>query len=50
MASDNRKLTCFGNGQTVLLKARYELVAANLMIEMVTRPDGTPSIPCSCTG
>jgi hypothetical protein len=42
IASDNLKLTCFGNGQVVMLKARYELVSDNLMIETVTRQDGTP--------
>jgi hypothetical protein len=42
IASDNLVLTCFGNGQTVLLKARYELVSDNLMTETVTLQDGSP--------
>lgn len=42
LVSDNMELTCFGNGQTVLLRARYELVNDTLMIETVTRQDGTP--------
>jgi hypothetical protein len=42
IASDNLVLTCFGNGQAVLLKARYELVDDNLMTETVTLQDGTP--------
>jgi hypothetical protein len=42
MTSDNLVLTCFGNGQIVALKARYELVSDNLMTETVTMQDGTP--------
>jgi hypothetical protein len=37
----NLKLSCFGNGALVLLRARYELVSDGVMIETLTAQDGS---------
>jgi len=42
MQSDTLTIKCFNNGATVVLHARYELVADGLMFEVITRPNGTP--------
>jgi hypothetical protein len=42
MTSDTVKLSCFGNGAVVLLKARYELVDDSLMLEHLTTQDDQP--------
>jgi hypothetical protein len=34
-------LKCFNNGASVVLLARYELVGKGLMVEHLTRPDGS---------
>jgi hypothetical protein len=38
----NLKLSCFGNGALVLLRARYQLVSDSVMIETLTAQDGSP--------
>ena len=40
IATDNLKLTCFGNGNELVLKARYEIINDTLMIERLTMQDG----------
>jgi hypothetical protein len=42
MQTNTLTLRCFNNGASVVLHARYELVANGLMIEVLTRPDGSP--------
>ena len=42
MTTGNLKLSCFGNGALVLLRARYELVSDSVMIETLTAQDGSP--------
>jgi len=42
MTTDNLKLSCFGTGALVLLRARYELVSDTVMIETLTARDGSP--------
>ena len=40
--TDNLRLTCFGTGAIVVLKARYELVKDGMMLEHLTTQDDTP--------
>jgi len=40
VATDNLKLTCFGNGAVLILKARYDLVNANMIVEHLTTQEG----------
>lgn len=40
LATDNLKLTCFGNGAVLILKARYDLVNANMIVEHLTTQEG----------
>ena len=42
MTTDNLKLSCFGTGALVLLRARYELVGDSVMIETLAAQDGSP--------
>jgi hypothetical protein len=42
VTTDNLRLTCLANSAVVVLKARYELVDASLMIEHLTTPDDQP--------
>jgi hypothetical protein len=42
MTTSNLKLTCFNNGSTVMLRARYELMSDNVMVEVLTAQDGSP--------
>jgi hypothetical protein len=41
MTTNNLVLQCFNNDQTVTLRARFELLDANLIRETLTRPDGS---------
>ena len=42
MTTNNLKLSCFGNGALVLLRARYELISETAMVETLTAQDGSP--------
>jgi hypothetical protein len=42
MQSNTLTIKCFNNGATVVLHVRYELISNGLMIEVTTRPDGSP--------
>jgi hypothetical protein len=42
LTTDNLVLQCFNNGATVTLHARYELIEANIVREIVTTPAGDP--------
>jgi hypothetical protein len=42
MQSNTLTIKCFNNGATVVLHVRYELISHGLMIEVTTRPDGSP--------
>jgi hypothetical protein len=42
MQSNALTIECFNNEASVLLHVRYELVGHGLMVEVTTRPDGTP--------
>jgi hypothetical protein len=42
VTTDNLRLSCFGNGNVVVLKARYELVHDSLMLEHLTTQDDAP--------
>lgn len=42
LASDNLAIQCFNNGASVVLKARFDLLDANTMVEIASRQDGTP--------
>jgi hypothetical protein len=41
IVSNNLRLACFGNGQVVMLRVRFDLLDDNLMLETVSRQDGT---------
>jgi hypothetical protein len=41
LTTNNFVLQCFNNGQTVTLRARYELLDTNLIRETLTTPDGS---------
>lgn len=41
LASDNLAIRCFNNGASVVLKARFQLLDANTMVETAARQDGT---------
>jgi len=41
LQSNTMVLKCFNNGASVLLHVRYELVEKALMVEHITRPDGS---------
>jgi hypothetical protein len=49
MTTNDLKLSCFGNGALVLLRARYELVDDGVMVEVLTAQDGARSIASSFT-
>jgi hypothetical protein len=40
--SDSMTLRCFNNNTTLALRARYELVNDFMLLETITRQDGTP--------
>jgi hypothetical protein len=42
MTTENLKLSCCGNGASVLLRARDELVNDSVMIETLTAQAGSP--------
>src|SRR5262245_21817952 len=42
LTTDNLRLSCFGNGNVVVLKARYELVNDSQMLEYLTTQDDVP--------
>ena len=42
LATDNLAIQCFNNGASVVLKARFELLDANTMVETASLQDGTP--------
>jgi len=42
VTTDNLRLTCFGNGNIVVLKARYELVNDGVMLEHLTTQADAP--------
>jgi hypothetical protein len=42
VTTDNLRLTCFGTGAIVVLKARFELVNDSLMLEHLTTQDDAP--------
>ena len=42
MQSNTLTIECFNNQAMVLLHVRYELVDDGLMVEVTTRPDGSP--------
>jgi hypothetical protein len=42
LQSNTLTIECFNNGASVVLHVRYELVEHDLMVEVTTRPDGTP--------
>jgi len=42
VTTDNLRLTCFGTGAIVVLKARYELVKDGMMLEYLTTQDDMP--------
>jgi hypothetical protein len=42
LTTDNNLLKCFNNSEEILLKARYELVDDEVMIETLTTQDDEP--------
>jgi len=42
MESNALTIQCFNNGASVVLRARYELLARGRMVEITTRQDGSP--------
>jgi hypothetical protein len=42
LASDKLAIQCFNNGASVVLKARFELLDADTMVEIASLQDGTP--------
>jgi hypothetical protein len=42
MQSNTLTLRCFNNGASVVLHVEYELIGNGLMLEVTTRPDGSP--------